>query len=407
MMNTIVGLFFCGIVILFSIPMFVLIVECFSALRPPKQPHDKPSGARIPRIAVLIPAHNEAEGIQATIESVKSQLLERDELVVVADNCTDSTAEVAQALGATVLNRSCTAQRGKGYALAHGLNYLKSDKPDVVVVIDADCQIRAGTLRAISEKADARSRPVQAVYLMKPSDVNNPQSTVSALAVVFRNWIRPLGLCNLGLSCQLTGSGMAFPWEALQLLSLANSNLVEDMQMGLDLALLGYPPLLCPEAFIDSQLPQGRRASQSQRTRWEHGHLKTLLTQAPRLLKGAIIQRRFDLLGLALDLCVPPLSLLALMIGGTLLVSLLLYIGTGMANLLVYVLFFEVVILLVMIGLAWNKFARDSIPLIILLAIPLYIFSKLSIYANFLTKPQQEWVRTERISIGSTDKVSK
>jgi cellulose synthase/poly-beta-1,6-N-acetylglucosamine synthase-like glycosyltransferase len=392
-----------GLALLLLLPIFVLFIECIGTLWPPRKRGQQAVDDKKPSIIVLIPAHNEAEGIEATLENVRSQLTPSNQLVVVADNCTDDTAQIARSFGATVLERYDSDRLGKGYALAYGLEYLASNRPDVVVMVDADCQLDDGALRAIAHQAHVTSRPVQAIYLMQQADLSNPKNAVSALAFLVKNWVRPLGLHHFGMPCLLTGTGMAFPWESLQQVSLANGNIVEDMQVGLDLALAGYPPVLCPEARVTSYLPQNESASQSQRTRWEHGHLKTLLTQVPRLLKGAIAQQRLDLLGLALDLCVPPLSLLVLLWGGVFLFALV-SAFLGMAALPVQVLALEGALLLIAIGLAWGQFARDLIPLTMLLTIPLYIVSKVPLYFRFLTQPQQKWIRTERDSVQSLEK---
>ena len=82
--------------------------------------------------------------------------------------------------------------------------------------------------------------------------------------------------------------------------------LLKICRLAINLAIAGHPPLYCPTAKVTGILPQEQQAVKTQRTRWEHGHLQTLITQVPRLLKAAIIQRRFDLLVLAFDLGVPP-----------------------------------------------------------------------------------------------------
>ena len=128
--------------------------------------------------------------------------------------------------------------------------------------------------------------------------------------------VRPQGLDRLGFPGILTGTGMAFPWSVIQSASLASGNIVEDMQLSMDLAIAGHPTLFCPDTKVIGLLPQQAQAAKSQRTRWEHGHLQTMLTQVPRLVREALRQKRLDLLVIALDLSVPPLSLLVMIWGG-------------------------------------------------------------------------------------------
>src|SRR5262249_44966332 len=132
-------------------------------------------------------------------------------------------------------------------------------------------------------------------------------------AFKFKNLVRPLGLARLGFPCLLTGTGMAFPWQTLRDVKLASGNIVEDMQMGLDLAAAGHPPRLCSDARVSGDLPGSEQAAVGQRKRWEHGHLQTLFTQVPRLTAAAVRRGKPSLFGLALELSVPPLSLLFLL----------------------------------------------------------------------------------------------
>ncbi|MEO1590948.1 MAG: glycosyltransferase, partial [Cyanobacteria bacterium J06632_22] len=216
---------------------------------------------------------------------------------------------------------------------------------------------------------------------------------VSFLAIRVKNWVRPLGLQRLGQPCLLTGTGMAFPWAALQSVPLASGNLVEDMQLGLDLTLAGYPPLLCPEARVLGQQPHSAQAETTQRTRWEHGHLRTL-GLVPHLLWSGLRRRRLGLIALALDLSVPPLALLAMLwtatAGLTMLFALISGLwGPALISITAGGLFTMAVLI------AWGGFARD-ISLMQLLAVPLYLLWKVPLYFKFVTSPQVSWIRTER-----------
>lgn len=93
----------------------------------------------------------------------------------------------------------------------------------------------------------------------------------------------------------LTGTGMAIRWEVLKTTNLASGEIVEDMKLGLDLAIASYPPIFCPSAHITGRLPQKEQAATTQRTRWEHGHLQTAINYVPLLIKESVKQRRFDL----------------------------------------------------------------------------------------------------------------
>ena len=376
------------------IPIVVLFVECLAAVIADRQKTTELLPER-PRIAVLVPAHNEATGISATLKGILPQLTSHDRLLVVADNCSDETTAVARAFDIAVIERQDLAKRGKGYALDFGLKFLATDPPDVVVVVDADCLVAEGAIAKISQLAATEQRPVQARYLLAPPVNANPGAAVSLLAFTVKNLVRPLGLAQLGLPCLLTGTGMAFPWSVIRNASLASSNIVEDMQLSVDLLIAGSPALFCADAEVTGLLPQQQHAAKSQRTRWEHGHLQTLRTQVPRLLKVWVKQRRFDVLAIALDLCVPPLSLLVML--WLLLTAAAIVAGLTLklyAPLLVLAL--EGLLILVSVITAWAKFARNTLPLAALLSVPGYILWKIPLYLTFLVKPQTKWVRTER-----------
>lgn len=221
------------------------------------------------------------------------------------------------------------------------------------------------------------------------------KDSISAFAFKVKNLVRPLGLRQMGQPCLLTGTGMAMPWPAATAVSVASGHIVEDMKLGLDLAIAGYPPQFCPQAWVTSRLPQGEAAAKSQRTRWEHGHLQVMTEFVPKLLAAFLQQGRLGLLALALELLVPPLSLLvmlwAALLGLTAGFALLSGLGlsllvTGVAGGL----------LLLSIVLAWQRYGRDEISLRQLAQIPLYLLWKIPLYLGYVVNPEKRWVRTER-----------
>jgi len=379
------------------IPIGMLFIECFAALFPPRQPPEA-AQASPPRITVLIPAHNEASGISTTLKTIVPQLTHQDRLVVIADNCTDETAAIARQIGATVIERHDTERQGKGYALDYGIQYLATDPPDIVVLVDADCIVHESAIAKLAQRANTSKRPTQAIYVLEQPSNPTPKDTISALAFRVKNLVRPCGLNQLGFPCLLTGTGMAFSWSVISQAPLASNNIVEDMQLGIDLAIAGHSPLFCLEARVTGCLPQQQEATKTQRTRWEHGHLQTLLNQVPQLLAQSVIQRRVDLCAIALDLVVPPLSLLVMIwvaaMGGTLLTAVV-----GVSRIpAIFVGLEGVLILLSIIG-AWAKFCREDIPVQTLLTVPFYILWKIPLYFAFLVKPENKWIRTERDAV--------
>jgi cellulose synthase/poly-beta-1,6-N-acetylglucosamine synthase-like glycosyltransferase len=376
-----------------SIPVLVLTVECFLALLPPREIE---LGER-ESCAVLIPAHNEELGLSSTLNNVKEQLRAGDRMIVVADNCTDSTPTIAQDHGAEVVVRDDLKRRGKGFALDAGIQYLKSsteNTPSVVVMLDADCTFARGSLDTLSRVVGDDGRPHQALYLMHAPPGCGPIGRVSAFAFLTKNLIRARGLDRLALSVPLTGSGIAFPWTTLQDLQLGSSEIVEDMQLGLQLVMAGRGPRFCESARVDSYFPTSGEAARQQRTRWEHGYFGQLLRQLPGLFQQAI-RGNVQAGSAGLDLLVPPLSLLAVMSAGSLvLLACVFWLIHDPQPLLI--LLATLSVLGLVLAVAWFRFGRTTISPSDLLWIPLYAVRKLPIYLAAPFRAERDWIRTQR-----------
>src|SRR5438105_3281597 len=115
---------------------------------------------------IVIPAHDEEAVIEGTIRAALAEADGEIGLLVVADNCADGTADLARSAGARVLVRDDPDHRGKGFALAAAREHLRSDPPDVVIVLDADCRIDDQSLRALVGCVVRTGRPCQAINLL-------------------------------------------------------------------------------------------------------------------------------------------------------------------------------------------------------------------------------------------------
>ncbi len=387
-----VALLLAGIIVL--IPCVVFFIECFSAFVSSKSQLDL-SELQRPKTTVLIPAHNEAEQITEVLEVLKQQITEQDRIIVIADNCHDNTAELARATGVTVLERTNLNDRGKGYALDYAMQKIKDTPPEVLVILDGDCIIEPGTIENITLQAIATGRPVQSTYLMEQPDTPNLKDNISMFSIKVKNLVRLLGLKRLGWHCLLTGSGMAFPWSLIDRVSLAGSKTTDDMQLTVDLALAGSTPVFCENAFVVGRLMKDKDA-QSQRSRWEHGHLEMIGVEVPRLLKAFLKTGNLAALVLALDISVPPLSLLVIFwLVGAIATWLSATLG-GASYLPAIIVSVAGVFLMVGVLLAWIRFGRSDLSLKNLLSIPFYILSKIPIYLKFIVNPQSRWLKTER-----------
>lgn len=378
------------------VPCLIFLVECFSAFiaRVADANVSEPELVQ-PKTTILIPAHNEAEQIQEVLTVLLTQMTERDQIIVIADNCHDNTAQIARNLGVTVLEREHLTKRGKGYALDYAMHKVRENPPEVLVILDGDCIIELGTIEKITCKAISTGRPVQATYLMEQPENPSLKDNISMFSLKVKNLVRLLGLNRLGWHCLLTGSGMAFPWSLINQISLAGSKTTDDTQLTVDLALAGSTPVFCENALVVGRLMKGDNAT-SQRSRWEHGHLEMILVEVPRLLKAFFTTGNFAALGLALDISVPPLSLLVMTWLVSMIITWMAAIFIGISIVPAILVTIAGILLLIGVILAWSKFGRSDLPLKNLIAIPFYILSKIPIYLKFLIKPQSRWLKTER-----------
>ena len=309
-------------------------------------------------------------------------------MIVIADNCEDSTAAVAKSHGVEVFERFDETDRGKAYALRFALEKLEADPPEVVIVVDSDCRISSDALAHLSSKAARLDRPAQGSYIFGEQQDGVASNNASSFTLWFKNHIRPLGSLRIGMPCQLTGSGMAFPWHVIRKVNVANQSLAEDTTLGLELAYAGHPPIFCPEARIDGHVPKEWGTLVQQRRRWEQGYLESILTNAPKMILRAITSFRPGLLWAAFDLCIPPLALLgiawtvmtaiaiiAAWLGGITLPAILLGIGA--------------VLMGCSLVLGWLVHCRDKVPVQAILAMPWFLVRKVAIYVSLLIKREK------------------
>jgi cellulose synthase/poly-beta-1,6-N-acetylglucosamine synthase-like glycosyltransferase len=400
-METIVSYVLTIVAGLVAIPVAVFFLEIAAAIvLPQRQCAARPSASFRRRVAVLLPAHNESTGLLPTLADIRTQLLAGDRLLVAADNCVDDTAAVALVAGAEVVERHDPLRFGKGYALDFGLRHLVADPPDIVIVVDADCRLAEDTIDRLAKACTLTRRPVQTLYLMTAPNESAVDYRVAEFAWRVKNWLRPLGLGALGLPCQLMGTGMAFPWDVIRSANLASGWIVEDLKLGLDLAMAGHPPLFCPSARITSQFSSSSEGAGTQRRRWEQGHMSTIVVMVPSLLRQAIARRDWDLLALTLDLAVPPLSLLATLLAGMFVVAALAAIfGFSSAALLISAT--SLLGFLLTAFLAWLKCGRDILPPRAISSVAPYVLGKLPLYRRILSnRTETRWIRTDRTKSG-------
>jgi len=271
-------------------------------------------------VTVIVPAHDEELVLADTLRSLSEQQYDPRgfTVLVIADNCTDHTAEIARSFGATVWERTNDRERGKGYALAWAVDRLlaQPEPSDAFFIVDADTQVAPDFLMILSrrlfERQDDRGRcALQGRYGVLNKNEGWRAGLMGA-AFDLVNHVRPLGADTLGFSVDLKGNGMGFTRAVFEQSPWSGQSITEDLDYGLDLlekqgVAVGY----VPEARVWAQMPTNAQQAASQRDRWERG--RRLLTKQrafPLLLSGL---RRGDmrLVEAGGRLLVPPFAELA------------------------------------------------------------------------------------------------
>lgn len=245
------------------------------------------------RFAVLIPAHNEENLLQSTLDSCRALDYPKDLLrvVVVADNCTDATAQVAAAAGVESLERFDAQRRGKGYALAWALPRLLDGTVDTVMVLDADCELDPHALRLLDAQLSQGHEAMQLNNVTNNAS-DSPISFLLAVANKLENDFFYAPKSRLGAAVLLRGTGMVlhadilrrFPWEAF--------SVVEDTDYSLRLLEAGVPIRFLPEARVVSAFPSQYKTLSVQRSRWVGGMVTfSVLRGLSLLAKGLFLLR--------------------------------------------------------------------------------------------------------------------
>jgi len=305
---------------LFAYPVVYLCVVSFSALltkrkRVSQANQDDLRAVTQTTFALLIPAHNE-EVILSTLLKSLSQLTypkERYKVYVIADNCTDKTAELARPFeGVQVYERFNKEKRGKGYALNWIWQQLDESQQvyDAYVVLDADSVVIPTFLQAMDKELLRGAKVLQACNTVL-NVIESPSTALRWVALTLMNHIRPLGRNGLGCSATLTGNGMCFSHDILQRYPWRAFGVAEDYQYYLTLVEHGERVSYVPEAIVRSPMPATFKQMRTQDVRWEaSASQQSKWHIALQLLRTGLRTRSIVRLEAIAELLTPPLSLL-------------------------------------------------------------------------------------------------
>ena len=231
-----------------------------------------PKATRKLTFAVLVCARNEEAVIRLPVKSVLLAKYPADcrEVIVLADNCTDRTAEAARAAGATVWEKT-TPSQGKGDVLAWGLRKLAAERTcDAVAVFDADNICSDGWFDAMNDAL----QDGETVVTGRRHSSNARANVIAGWYTVYWDMMNELSnrvRTNLGLSGKLTGTGFAFLLSALDAEGWQTRTMVEDVEFTVQTNLRGGRVAYVPEADYADEQPVTVRYMWRQLCRWATG----------------------------------------------------------------------------------------------------------------------------------------
>ena len=345
-----------------------------------------PSGEAPKRIALVIPAHNEALLIQPTVTGALAQNYPRDHftVLVIADNCKDATAQLARDAGARVHERHDNP--GKGQALAEVFTNLMAEDWDAVMVVDADTEMDPTVLQSVSDRLNQGADALQVHY-----GVQNPaesrRTMVMEMALASFNGLRPRGKAALGLSAGIFGNGFCLSRNTLQQVPYRAGSIVEDLEYHLELVAAGLKVHFLDEVRVIAQMPATAADSDSQRVRWERGRMNMIRTLVPKLL-GSMLRGKRGSLEALIDVCMPPVSAVCLSLGAAFVLG----------DTLVRLLALAALVLTVMhYTLASARYGNLRRMARVMAYVPYYFLWKTwAVCRSLLSRAGLGWVRTKR-----------
>jgi cellulose synthase/poly-beta-1,6-N-acetylglucosamine synthase-like glycosyltransferase len=353
----------------------------------PRRGTRREANNRPPRLAVIVPAHNEEISIGQCVQSLRESAPAEMKIFVVAHNCTDSTASLAQSAGAEVLIYDEPAANGKAHALRFGFTHAIEQDAEAVLVIDADSTVSSNLIPLVLSAFVNRAEAIQCRYEMQCVQ-GKLRSELVALAVRGFNFVRPLGRQSLGLSSGILGNGFALTAEVLKAVPYDALSVAEDLEYHLHLILAGKRVLFLENAVVSSDLPASETGEASQHSRWQGGRLRVARIWLPCLFRE-ILRGRLVLLEPLLDLIGLPIAFA--------MVALLLAACLPLPWIHFYVALSFSIISIHVLKAAWAG-PRRFRALGLLLLTPFYLLWKLRLIPNIVraSSARAAWVRTDR-----------
>lgn len=280
-------------VVCYLYQMYYILVPYIKKDKPLKEP-------KANRFAVLISARNESGVIKQLLDSIRSQTYPTElvDIYVVADNCTDNTAEIARECGANVYERFDTVNVGKGYALNYLLREINrkygDEHYDGFFVFDADNVLDPHYIEEMN-KTFSSGYDILTSYRNSKNYGDNWISAGYSLWFLreskYLNYSRML----LNTSCAISGTGFMFSKDiAKELNGWKYYLLTEDIEFTVDHVINNYKIGYAKNAVLYDEQPKEFNQSVRQRMRWAKGYYQVLCNYGSKLIKGIFKDKSFS-----------------------------------------------------------------------------------------------------------------
>ncbi len=359
---------------------------------------------KVHKFMAIIPAHNEESVVKNLIESLKNQNYPKElfDIYVIADNCTDRTAEIAEEAGAIVYKRNSAEGKTKGHALQWflGQKIEENAEYDAFCVFDADNIVDKDFIKNMNKKLCQGEEVVQGYR-----DIKNPTDSwiTSGYAIFYwmMNRFYHLARYNLGLSPLINGTGFMVKFDVIKPNGWETYTLTEDIEFSLQRIVAGKKLGWATDAIVYDEQPVGFKQSWSQRSRWTVGHIQCM-GRYTKPLANSVKENKtlvtFD--GLLYIVGSIPMFVITLLL---LVVNAVIYMGDGMTkmallqNYLMYII--PTFLLPIITGAIIMKLdGRPLRPMIKgLICYPLFLASWLVINFKCLFKRETSWEKIEHV----------
>ena len=278
----------------FAYGLYIFVVSLFAWFKKREKPLIT---NKYHKYALIVAAHDEEAVIGNMVDSLKQIDYPADcfDIFVIADNCTDNTAAIAKEHGALVYERTNHELRGKGYALEWMFNIIFGLEKhyDSVAVFDADNLVHKNFLIEMNKKQNQGYKVVQG-YIDSKNPFDSWISSSYSISFWCVNKLYQQARYNLGLSCQLCGTGFVLDTELLKEIGWQATCLTEDMEFTMRLSLEDTIVAWANDAVVYDEKPVTFIASWHQRKRWMQGHADVASRFVAPLLKKAIKEKKWS-----------------------------------------------------------------------------------------------------------------